>query len=110
YNSRDPRSTGAFGVGWSSLVDSEVRPADSQSPPGLVTVRYPTGAEVTYGRNASGTWESGSGRFSTLSGSGGYTLIDKNATKFTFGQDLGTGDGRFGLSSITDAAGRVLTL
>ena len=108
YNSRDPRSTGAFGAGWSSLVDSEVRPADTQSPPNLVTVRYPTGAEVSFGRNASGAWESGSGRFSTLSESGGYTLVDKNATTFTFGQALG--NGRYGLSSIKDAAGHTLTL
>ncbi len=109
YNSRDPRITGAFGAGWSSLLDAEVRPADAQNPPGLVTVRYPTGQEVTFGRNATGSWEAGSGRFSTLSEPAvGYQLVDKNATTFKFAQSLGSG--RYGLSTITDAAGRTLSL
>jgi len=108
YNSRDPRTSGAFGAGWSSMLDAEVRPAAPGSSPELVTVRYPTGQEVTFGRNPDGKWDAGSGRFSTLISSGGYQLIDKNGTKFVFGHSYGSG--RYGLSSIEDAAGRKLTL
>lgn len=110
YNSRDPRTTGAFGAGWSSLLDAQVAPADSADPPGLLTIRYPTGQEVTFGLDpVDGTWDAGTGRFSVLSEPGdGYELKDKNATTFTFGEDLV--GGRFGLSAITDAAGRRMTL
>jgi RHS repeat-associated protein len=108
YNSRDPRTSGAFGAGWSSIVDAHVRPATSGTPPALMTVRYPTGQEVTFGRNADGTWDAGSGRYSVLEDDGGWALTDKNATTFTFGESLG--GGRYGLSSVTDAAGRTLTL
>ncbi|MER5474053.1 LamG-like jellyroll fold domain-containing protein [Streptomyces sp. NPDC002685] len=110
YNSRDPRWTGAFGSGWSSIFDS--RATEQYSAAGAVTsvnVTYPDGSQVGYGKNSDGTFTPGSGRFATFTTvTGGYTLTDKDDTVYTFTQSLGSGG--YGLTSVTDANGRSITL
>ncbi|MFC1434545.1 LamG-like jellyroll fold domain-containing protein [Streptacidiphilus sp. N1-3] len=109
YNSRDPRTTGAFGEGWSSTFDS--RAAEQYDASGAVQsvqVTYPDGSAVGYGKNSDGSFSPPQGRFATFkSVTGGYTLTDKNATVYSFTQLLSTGV--YGISSITDANGRQLT-
>ncbi|GAA2882278.1 hypothetical protein GCM10010524_13610 [Streptomyces mexicanus] len=109
YNSRDPRWTGAFGAGWSSIFDS--RATEQYTASGAVSgvvVTYPDGSQVGYGKNADGTFTPGSGRFATFkSVTGGYTLTDKDDTVYTFTQSLGSGG--YGLTSVTDANGRSVT-
>ncbi|WP_326954014.1 LamG-like jellyroll fold domain-containing protein [Amycolatopsis sp. NBC_01286] len=108
YNSRDPRTTGAFGAGWSSVVDAraaEQYDFDGTGTVVSVLVTYPDGSEVGYGKNADGTFSPPSGRFATFKAiTGGYSLTDKNDTVYTFTQALGSGV--YQLSSITDANGR----
>ncbi|MEV7151660.1 LamG-like jellyroll fold domain-containing protein [Streptomyces sp. NPDC093084] len=110
YNSRDPRWTGAFGAGWSSILDS--RATEQYSASGAVTsvnVTYPDGSQVGYGKNGDGTFAPGTGRFATFKTvTGGYTLTDKDDTVYTFTQSLGSGG--YGLTSVTDANGRSITL
>ncbi|MER7753210.1 LamG-like jellyroll fold domain-containing protein [Kitasatospora sp. NPDC097643] len=112
YNSLDPRTTGAFGAGWSSVLDARV--TEQTDPGGTqtgVVVTYPDGSAVGFGRNADDTFSPPQGRFATLARSttpGGYTLTDKSATVYTFAQALG--GGVFGITAVTDANGRSLNL
>lgn len=109
YNSRDPRWTGAFGQGWSSVLDARV--AEQHDPAtGAVTgvvVTYPDGSEVGFGKNSDGSFSPPEGRFATLKAvTGGYTLTDKNDTVYTFTQSLASGT--YGITSVADANARAL--
>jgi RHS repeat-associated protein len=113
YNSFDPRRDRAFGEGWSSIVDSR---ATEQTDPDtaavtLVTVTYPDGQQATFGRNPDGTFGSPPGRYANVTSvaGGGYRLIDKQSTTYTFTQTTGS-PGNYGLTSVKDALGRTLTL
>ena len=107
YNSLDPRTSGAFGAGWSSLQDMKATEVDDAS--GNITsvvITYPDGSEVGYGDN-NGTFASPLGRYSTLTAlpsHGGYTLTDKGDTTYTFAQ-AGSASNIFDVSSITDYQG-----
>ncbi|MBW8482523.1 LamG-like jellyroll fold domain-containing protein [Actinomadura parmotrematis] len=109
YNSRDPRATGAFGTGWSSVFDAKA--TEWYTPAGTVrsvAVTYPDGSTVGFGKNSDGTFTPPQGRFVTFTSiTGGYRLTDKNDTVYTFTQSLGTGS--YGLTSVADASGRAVT-
>ncbi|MFJ2631624.1 LamG-like jellyroll fold domain-containing protein [Streptomyces sp. NPDC087422] len=109
YNSRDPRWTGAFGAGWSSIFDA--RATEQYNPAGAVVsnvVTYPDGSQVGFGKNGDGSYSPPAGRFATFKAvTGGYTLTDKNATVYAFTQSLGSG--AYGITSVTDANGRAVT-
>jgi RHS repeat-associated protein len=114
YNSRDWRPTGAFGSGWSSIFDAQAAEQDGASGAlASVTVTYPDGSQVGFGKNASGTFSPPSGRFATLAtvSGGGYTLTDKNDTVYSFTHLLGaiSGASTYGITSVTDAVGRAVT-
>ena len=107
YNSLDPRTSGAFGAGWSTLYDMKATEVDNAAG-GItsVVITYPDGSEVGFGDN-NGTFSSPSGRFSTLTAlpsHGGYTLTDKGSTTYTFTQ-AGPSSTVFDISSITDYQG-----
>ncbi|MET8907613.1 LamG-like jellyroll fold domain-containing protein [Micromonospora sp. NPDC004551] len=110
YNSRDVRADSAFGQGWSSLLDMQVR--EQPDPAGAVqtvAVRYPSGEEIAFGRNADGTFTPPSGRFSVFKPiTGGYSLTDKDATAYEFTRAVGGGVYR--LTRIADASGRADTV
>ncbi|HEX7661183.1 MAG TPA: LamG-like jellyroll fold domain-containing protein, partial [Pseudonocardiaceae bacterium] len=108
YNSRDPRVTGAFGAGWSSIADAKATEQyDASGAVSSVVVTYPDGSEVGYGKNTDGSFSPPSGRFATFKSiTGGYSLTDKNDTTYTFTQGLGSG--AYGITSITDANNRAL--
>ena len=110
YNSRDPRWTGAFGAGWSSIFDAKA--TEQYNAAGAVTsvvVTYPDGSEVGFGKNPNGSFTPPSGRFATFASvtGGGYTLTDKNDTVYTFTQSLGSG--AYGITSVADADARAVT-
>ncbi|WP_330186108.1 LamG-like jellyroll fold domain-containing protein [Dactylosporangium sp. AC04546] len=109
YNSQDPRTGFAFGAGWSSIVDTKA--AEQRDGTGTlrsVMVTYPGGQDVVFGRNTDGTYAPPLGRFATFSAvSGGYRLVDKDGTAYTF--TAATGTGVFGVTSIADAQGRTET-
>jgi large repetitive protein len=109
YNSKDP-GFHAFGVGWSSVLDSRVTErTDPQSGLFSAIVTYPDGQQVGFGRLADGSFQAPSGRYATLKAvPGGYTLTDKNQTVYTFGQFNGASD--YAITRITDPNGRYLTI
>jgi RHS repeat-associated protein len=103
YNSLDPRTAGAFGAGWWSVLDMQAAPdADGT---GNVVITYPNGQTVRFGLNHDGTFTPPQGRYATLTPTGttGYTLVDKDGTTYVF---TGTpGAPTFAIASITDRAG-----
>jgi RHS repeat-associated protein len=112
YNSRDPRTAGAFGAAWSSVFDAQlVEQKNTAGAVTSVTVTYPDGSQVGFGKNSDGTFSPPPGRYATLrtavSPAVGYTLTDKNDTVYTFGTSL-TG-GAYGISAVADASGRTVT-
>ena len=109
YNSLDLRKS-AFGQGWSSLVDMQVREGkDADGALQTAAIRYPNGQEVTFGRNNDGSWTPPSGRYAGFKAiTGGYSLTDKDSTVYEFVQNAGTGV--FGLTKISDPNGRALTV
>ncbi|WP_157545167.1 LamG-like jellyroll fold domain-containing protein [Hamadaea tsunoensis] len=115
YNSLSRATDTAFGMGWSSMLDMRARQnLDVSGAVKTVSVRYPSGQEVAFGRNSDGTFTPPSGRYALfsplLSGTTviGYTLTDKDATVYKFGQPDGTGTA-WKVTSVTDANGRTET-
>jgi large repetitive protein len=113
YNSLNSDPTGAFGSGWSSILDMQAAPGeqDQSGNTESMVVTYPDGEQVAFGKNAGTptTYSAPPGRFATFAPatSGvGYTLTDKNDTAYKFAQSLGSG--AYGITSVTDALGRVL--
>jgi len=112
YNSLDPRTSGAFGAGWSSVYDMKATEVDDSG--GNVTsvvITYPGGQEVGFGKNSNGTFAPPQGRFATLTAlpnHTGYTLTDKNDTVYTFGQ-VTQAPTVFAISSIADYLHRTET-
>lgn len=111
YNSNDPRTTGAFGTGWSSVYDARATTrTDTAGNEVAVVVTYPDGHEVGFGRNSDGTYSAAAGRYTQVTSLGaglGYKLVDKGDTTFTFSKALG--GGAYGIAAITDASGRAET-
>ncbi|BEL05183.1 hypothetical protein Q0Z83_033740 [Actinoplanes sichuanensis] len=124
YNSADPRTDQAFGAGWSSVVDTKVvekyATVGGKSVVNTVVITYPTGRELAFGHNLdtdtdplNDTYASPAGRTSTLTAINvgnvpGYRLAEKDGTTYEFLQPLG--NGKIGLSTIKDLAGRAQTL
>jgi YD repeat-containing protein len=96
YNSLDPRTTGAFGAGWSSVLDTSLR-----NDGATVTVTLPTGQEITFGKNGDGTYAPPFGSHDVLVqlSTGTWSLGDSSGDDFVF-----TPAGA--LSSFTDQIGR----
>ncbi|MEV8517869.1 LamG-like jellyroll fold domain-containing protein [Dactylosporangium sp. NPDC051484] len=119
YNSLDPRTGSAFGQGWSSVFDlsvTEVMSGDATPVVNTVTVRYPAGQEIAFGRNSDGTFSPPSGRYATFTSLGagaGYKLVDKDGTTYLFSSPLVTGSTTtpytWGITSITDSSDRTET-
>jgi len=111
YNSLNGSTSGAFGTGWSSVLDVTVRPGRSASDGSAATqiVTYPDGEQVAFGLDAGGqTYTPPQGRFGSLiaNSGGGFQLVDKNDTTYTLGQSLGSG--AWGITSIADAQDHAL--
>jgi RHS repeat-associated protein len=110
YNSLEPLAAGAFGTGWSSVLDMKISD-DLLAPDGTTTtevVTYPDGEKVTFGKNADGSYTSPQGRYGTLTPApgGGFQLIDKGDSIYTLSQPVGSTT--YTITSITDAQGHAL--
>jgi RHS repeat-associated protein len=110
YNNEDPRVDGAFGAGWSSVVDTvATEQPDAKGTIQTVVITYPNGQDVAFGRNSDGTFVPPQGRYATFTSvTGGYQLVDKDGTTYLFTASTGV-TGQYGLTSITDAQGRAET-
>jgi RHS repeat-associated protein len=112
YNSRDARSTGLFGAGWSTQLDmtlTELKdPAGSAVTGALLT--YEDGQQAGFSKDSTGAFTPGEGFFGTLTAvSGGYTYTDNNTTTWTFTHAWTGQPGSYGLTSVTDGPGHVLS-
>ena len=110
YNSLEPIAPEAFGAGWSSVLDMQVSPARPAGDGSTATleVSYPDGEKIAFGANADGSYTSPQGRYGTLvpASGGGFELVDKDDTTYTFSQSLGSGS--YAISSVADAQGHAL--
>ena len=99
YNSADPRTTGAFGAGWSSQLDASVV-ADSDGS-GNVDVTTPDGQQLRFGYNGSATYSPPMGNPDALvkNSDGSWSLMDAAGDTFGF-----TSAGL--LAKVTDASGQ----
>ncbi|WP_431676038.1 LamG-like jellyroll fold domain-containing protein [Kitasatospora sp. KL5] len=105
YNSLDPRTSGAFGAGWTSRWDMRIEVESSTwlSLPGNVVVTSDNGTRTRFAWDAAkSTYISGGGVTADLrkASGGGWTLTDRNATVHVF-------DAAGRLVKITDGAGRI---
>ncbi|WP_239118632.1 ricin-type beta-trefoil lectin domain protein [Paractinoplanes ferrugineus] len=108
YNSIDPRTDHALGAGWSSVLDAKA--VEKSGPTGVntVVVTYPNGRELAFGRNSDDTFVSPAGMSAAFTKlDTGYRLREKDGTTYVFAEPIA--DGRYGISSITDVAGRAQT-
>ncbi|MEV6963770.1 LamG-like jellyroll fold domain-containing protein [Hamadaea sp. NPDC051192] len=102
YNSLDPRRDSLFGAGWWTRYDMRVVADDDGS--GNVTVTYPDGQQVRFGKNPDGTFAAPAGRTASLTWNGTvWALTDKAKMVYQF-----SAAGR--LVKITDAALRSIVL
>jgi RHS repeat-associated protein len=95
YNSLNPVTSGAFGAGWSSVIDTSLRNDGS-----TVLISQADGQQMRFGENGDGSYAAPMGNPDALvkSSSGTWTLRDPTGTKYAF-----TSAGL--ISSITDVNG-----
>jgi RHS repeat-associated protein len=104
YNSLDPRSSGAFGAGWSSVLDTAVIPDNDGT--GNVVVALPNGQQMRFGYNSAlNTYAPPMGSPDVLvhNSSGTWTLMDSSGNQYEF-----TSAGQ--LEQITNTEGLTQTL
>lgn len=98
YNSQDPRSTGAFGAGWTTTLDQRI--TTDPDATGNVVVTLASGRQVRFGRNSDGSYAPPPGLNITLvNGGTSWTLRDATGEVRQY-------DGGGRLTSLTDAHGR----
>ncbi|WP_406505326.1 LamG-like jellyroll fold domain-containing protein [Streptomyces sp. NBC_00212] len=109
YNSQDPRTENAFGLGWMSRFDMHLQGVPWGGPGSLVRVTLEDGSRIQFGRNPDGSYSGPSGSTMTLTShqlagdAYNWTLHLRSGVTYQF---TGTG----ALQSITDSAGRVQNL
>ncbi|MEU3620371.1 LamG-like jellyroll fold domain-containing protein [Streptomyces sp. NPDC006872] len=97
YNSLDPRTAGAFGTGWSTRWDMQLR---EETTTASVLVTLSDGSQARFGKNADGTYTGPSGGSLTLARqSTDWILRERSGATYRF---LASGV----LTKISDLAGR----
>ncbi|WP_418961287.1 LamG-like jellyroll fold domain-containing protein [Streptomyces tritici] len=82
YNSLDPRTDGAFGAGWSSRWDMQLREEPQR---GTVLITTGDGSQARFGQNPDGTYAGPSGSTSKLVRHfDGWILKERSGSKFSF--------------------------
>jgi RHS repeat-associated protein len=102
YNSLDPRTSQAFGAGWSSLLDESLSPDPDGS--GALILTMADGQQVRFAKNASGGYAPPQNFYAVvaaLSG-GGFSVTDQTGSTYNFGQASGSS---WLLSKVTDGQG-----
>jgi RHS repeat-associated protein len=84
YNSLDLRTSGAIGAGWSSVLDTALRPDNDGS--GNVMVTLPDGPEMRFGQNGNGTYSPPFGSPDVLvkNPDGTWSLRDSSRDRYDF--------------------------
>lgn len=102
YNSLDPRTSQAFGAGWSSVQDMSLDPDPDGS--GALILTLSDGQQARFAVNAAGGYAPPATMYAIvtpLSG-GGFSVTDQTDTTYSFGQASGSD---WLLSKITDDEG-----
>lgn len=102
YNSLDPRTSQAFGAGWSSVADMSLAP-DPDGTGALILTRA-DGQQVRFAKNASGGYAPPQDMYAvvTARSGGGFSVLDQTGTTYSFGQPSGS---NWLISAITDDVG-----
>jgi RHS repeat-associated protein len=113
YNSLDPRTSGLFGAGWSTLYDMQVTPDGGGT--GSVVVTMPDGTQARFAQNSDGSYSPQQGMFATLASvtGGGWQLMDKSSTVYDFnaaGQLTAITDNRGRMETLAYASGQLATI
>jgi RHS repeat-associated protein len=106
YNSLDPRTSQAFGAGWSSAADMSLVPDPDGT--GALILTLSDGEQVRFAKNASGGYAPPQNMYAVvtaLSG-GGFSVTDQTDTTYSFAQASGSS---WLISGIADDEGRVET-
>jgi RHS repeat-associated protein len=106
YNSLDPRTTQAFGAGWSSTVDMSLVPDVDGS--GALVLTLADGRQVRLAKTVSGGYAPPQDLYAVVTPAvgGGFSVTDQTAQTYTFAQASGAS---WLISRITDNAGRAVT-
>jgi RHS repeat-associated protein len=108
YNSLDPRTSQAFGAGWSSVADMSLAPDPDGT--GALILTLADGQQVRFAKNASGGYAPPQDLYAvvkTVSG-GGFSVTDQMGTTYTFGKagttyaSSGQAESSWLISGITD--------
>ena len=107
YNSLDPRTSQAFGAGWSSMLDMSLVPDTDGS--GALILTMADGQQIRFAKNAAGGYAAPQNLYAVVTAitGGGFSIIDQTGTTYTFTQASGTS---WLLSKITDNTGKAETL
>ena len=106
YNSLDPRTSQAFGAGWSSMLDMSLVPDSDGS--GALILTQADGQQVRFAKNSAGGYAPPSNFYAVvtpLSG-GGYSVTDQTGTTYDFAQASGSS---WLISQITGSTGMAET-
>jgi RHS repeat-associated protein len=106
YNSLDPRTSQAFGAGWSSVADMSLVPDSDGS--GALILTQADGGQVRFAKNSAGGYAPPDGFYAVvtaLSG-GGFSVTDQTGSTYDFAQASGTS---WLISKITDESGMAET-
>ena len=90
YNSLDPRTSQAFGAGWSSLPDMSLVPDSDGS--GALILTTGTGQQVRFAKNAAGGYAPPQDMYAVVTAltGGGFSVTDQSGTTYAFGQASGS--------------------
>ncbi len=102
YNSLDPRSTQAFGAGWSSALDMSLVPDPDGT--GALILTLASGRQVRFAKNAAGGYAPPQTMYAVVAAltGGGFSITDQTGTTYDFAQASGSS---FLISKIVDSSG-----
>jgi RHS repeat-associated protein len=106
YNSLDPRTSQAFGAGWSSAADMSLAPDPDGT--GALVLTLADGQQARFAKNASGGYAPPQDLYAAvkaLSG-GGFSVTDQTGTTYDFAQESGAD---WLISGISDDQGQTET-
>ena len=103
YNSLDPRTSQAFGAGWSSVLDMSLVPDGDGS--GALILTLADGQQIRFAKNAAGGYAPPQNMYAVVTAltGGGFSVTDQTGTAYDFAQASGTS---WLISSIVDNTGK----
>src|SRR5580698_112495 len=106
YNSLDPRTSQAFGAGWSSLADMSLAPDPDGT--GALILTLADGQQARFAKNASGGYAPPQDMYAVLTAlsGGGFSVTDQTDTTYSFAQASGSS---WLISGIADDEGQTET-